>query len=108
MSELHYTDAEKIKRLTAWHESEKAEIEQLRATIARLTTAHEMQGESLVVLPRWMVSNMEDKLKAQAELLGRARIALTFYREWCAGIDKTRYPFGDEVENEIRAMLEAK
>ena len=67
MSELHYTDAEKIKRLTAWHESEKAEIEQLRATIARLTTAHEMQGESLVVLPRWMVSNMEDKLKAQAE-----------------------------------------
>ena len=36
------------------------------ATIARLTAAHEMQGESLVVLPRWMVSNMEDKLKAQA------------------------------------------
>ena len=42
-------------------------IAEQAATIARLTAAHEMQGESLVVLPRWMVSNMEDKLKAQAE-----------------------------------------
>lgn len=41
-------------------------IDEQAATIARLTAAHEMQGESLVVLPRWMVSNMEDKLKAQA------------------------------------------
>ena len=35
MSELHYTDAEKIRRLTAWHESEKAEIEQLKESNAR-------------------------------------------------------------------------
>ena len=38
---------------------------------ACLTAAHEMQGESLVVLPRWMVSNMEDKLKAQAAEIAR-------------------------------------
>ena len=45
----------------------RAKIDEQAATIARLTAAHEMQGESLVVLPRWMVSNMEDKLKEQAE-----------------------------------------
>lgn len=41
MSELHYTDAEKIRRLSAWHESEKTEIIQLRARIAELTAANE-------------------------------------------------------------------
>jgi hypothetical protein len=92
--------------MRAQRDNERTKNLALQIELARLTAAH--QGESLVVLPRWMVSNMEDKLKAQAALLGRARIALTFYREWCAGIDKTRYPFGDEVENEIRAMLEAK
>ena len=43
-----------------------ARIAELESENARLTAAHEMQGESLVVLPRWMVSNMEDKMKAQA------------------------------------------
>lgn len=33
---IHYTDAEKIKRLTAWHESEKAEIATLRAEVEKL------------------------------------------------------------------------
>jgi hypothetical protein len=47
----------------------QATIYEQAATIARLTAAHEMQGESLVVLPRWMVSNMEDKLKEQAKYI---------------------------------------
>lgn len=47
----------------------RAKIDEQAATIARLTAAHEMQGESLVVLPRWMVSNMEDKLKEQAKYI---------------------------------------
>jgi hypothetical protein len=33
MEEFHYTDEEKIKRLSAWHESEKEEIAQLRARL---------------------------------------------------------------------------
>jgi len=40
-----YTDEEKIRRLSAWHESEKAEIIQLRAEIARLTTGSEAMQE---------------------------------------------------------------
>jgi len=41
-------------------------IAEQAATIARLTAAHEMQGEEPVTLPRHMVYSMEDKLKAQA------------------------------------------
>ena len=33
-----YTDAEKIKRLSAWHESEKKEIAELQARITALET----------------------------------------------------------------------
>ena len=44
----------------------RAKIDEQAATIARLTAAHEMQGEELVTLPRHMVYSMEDKLKAQA------------------------------------------
>jgi hypothetical protein len=86
----------------------RARIATLEAENARLTAAHAMQGEELVTLPRHMVYSMEDKLKEQSSLLRRARIALTFYREWSAGVDNTRYPFGDEVENEIRATIEKK
>jgi hypothetical protein len=36
MSELHYTDAEKIARLLAWRDAEQKEIAQLRAAVGRL------------------------------------------------------------------------
>jgi hypothetical protein len=36
MSELHYTDAEKIARLIAWRDAEQKEIAQLRAAVGRL------------------------------------------------------------------------
>ena len=41
-------------------------IDEQAATIARLTAAHAMQDESLVVLPRHMMNSIEEKLKAQA------------------------------------------
>jgi len=57
----------KLEFFATHYEPGIPEIEQLHARIAELESAHAMQGESLVVLPRWMVSNMEDKMKAQAE-----------------------------------------
>jgi uncharacterized protein YrzB (UPF0473 family) len=43
-----YTDAEKIRRLTAWHESEKKEIETLKARITELETGIEEIREQAV------------------------------------------------------------
>lgn len=37
----HYKDAEKIKRLTAWHEADKKELAAQAATIAQLREALE-------------------------------------------------------------------
>jgi hypothetical protein len=37
-----YTDADKIKALTAWHESEKKEIAELKAQVASLTAAKDV------------------------------------------------------------------
>ena len=43
------------------------EIETKSATIARLTAAHAMQDESLVVLPRHMMNSIEEKMKEQED-----------------------------------------
>jgi glycine cleavage system protein P-like pyridoxal-binding family len=47
----------------------RARITEQAATIARLTAAHAMQDESLVVLPRHMMNSIEEKLKAQAKYI---------------------------------------
>jgi len=44
----------------------RARIDEQAATIARLTAAHALQDESLVVLPRHMMNSIEEKMKAQA------------------------------------------
>lgn len=52
---IHYTDEEKIKRLTAWHESEKVEIIEKNARTAAL----EAQNKKLVEALKWAWDNMK-------------------------------------------------
>ena len=47
-----------------------------------------------------------DAARAVVEAARRARIALTFYRQWMyENCDKTQYPFGKETEDELAAAL---
>ena len=52
----------------------------------------------------------ETGLPELLEVLKRARIALTFYREWMSehcpeGNGSTQYPYGIDVENGARAII---
>jgi len=93
MSELYYTDAEKIKRLSAWHESEKAEIEQLKesndranlriiakdmqiAELTRMLFALGKQDGQTIRTQAAEIARLTDKLiptYAQVEALERAK-----------------------------------
>lgn len=75
------------------------EIEVKATRIAELTAAHEMQGESLVVLPRWMVSNMADKTEA----INAALEDVKYY----VGNPSAWEHYDDGVSEKIRAILKA-
>ena len=77
----------------------KAKIDEQAATIARLTAAHEMQGESLVVLPRWMVENMADRTEAINSAIEDIKYYVANPSAW--------EHYDDGVSEKIRAILKA-
>ena len=74
-------------------------IDEQAATIARLTAAHEMQGESLVVLPRWMVENMADRTEAINSAIEDIKYYVANPSAW--------EHYDDGVSEKIRAILKA-
>ena len=98
MSELHYTDEEKIRRLSAWHESEKAEIIQLRAEIARLTAGSEAMQEDAAnntITIKMLMAQLAE-LKAPIEDI-----------KYYVGNPSAWEHYDDGVSEKIRAILKA-
>lgn len=69
---LHYTDEEKIKRLSAWHESEKKEIDDLRAQL-HATQKRVEELERLLKESHKMIYKLQDAWMDTKEVDGLRR-----------------------------------
>ena len=98
MTDLEYMN-QLLDRQGKYINQQVARIAELETENARLTAAHEMQGESLVVLPRWMVENMADKTEA----INAAVEDIKYY----VGNPSAWEHYDDGVSEKIRAILKA-